>query len=67
MTEDQIHDVLCMLAEAKAIAHAATVNMNNLKQHPGFANEQLPELLRAQYQNAMAMIVMAEKIWESVV
>lgn len=59
-------NVLEMLEKAQAILLQATLEMNNLKSHPGFAYESVPELLRGHLQMGYALTVQAKNIWEKV-
>ena len=61
-----IEDVLQMLDEAMLISVKAATAYANLYRHKAFKNEGLPELLRAQEQNATSLIVQARRIWEFV-
>jgi len=56
--------VLDMLKACRDSSIVAAKSYANLMGHPAFKHESLPELLRAQEQNATALIVQAIKIWE---
>lgn len=59
-------DVLDMLKQAKDIAEKSVCAFNQLKLHPGSAHEGIAELLRAQAQNAYAMILLSSTIWTNI-
>ena len=61
-----IFEILCMLDECMLVSVKAATAYANLQDHPAFKNEGLPELLRAQEQNATSLIVQARRIWEFV-
>ena len=62
-----IEDVLRMLDEAMLISVKAATAYANLMNHTAFKNEGLPELLRAQEQNATSLIVQSRRIWEFII
>ena len=59
-----IQEILRMLDECMLVSVKAATAYANLQDHPAFKNEGLPELLRAQEQNATSLIVQAKRIWE---
>lgn len=61
-----IQEILRMLDECMLVSVKAATAYANLQNHPAFKYEGLPELLRAQEQNATSLIVQAKRIWESV-
>ena len=65
-TVADIEEILRMLDEAMLVSVKACTAYANLQNHPAFKNEGLPELLRAQEQNATSLIVQSKRIWEFV-
>ena len=64
VTKNEIESVLSMLSACKEMSVKACSYYANMSNHPAFKSEGLPELLRAQEQNATALITQAEKIWK---
>ncbi len=62
-TRKDMQEILDMLNMCNEICILATVSFTNIKNHPGYERESLPELLRAQMQNATALVSQAMKIW----
>ena len=65
MSLEKCDQCIDMLEQAKNIALKATIDMNRLKQHPAYPAEGMPELLRAQMQNAYTLASMSSRMWSA--